>query len=168
MRSWSDGLTKKLLSTRRAAAARKQRVSARMRQLQCASGDDGPLAAALKRSRDLRLCYPDMIYSLRHTHGLLTTRRNSLVISLFHHFRLQPMVCALTVGCFMYPCVTEELRQALLVKPSAMCDQGQSAVGVVIWPGIPWECVMPILQHVDLLCSMNHAGTEGVHRRCTQ
>lgn len=94
MRSWSDGLTKKLLSTRRAAAARKQRMSALSQRLQGASGDEGPLAAALKRSRDLRLCYPDMMYSLRHAHGLLTTRRNSLVISLFHHFRLQPMVRA--------------------------------------------------------------------------
>lgn len=98
MCSWSDGLTKKLLATRCAAAARKQRVSALSERLRCASGDEGPLAAALKRSRDLRLCYLDMMWSLRHNHGLLTTRRNSLVISLFHHFRLQPMVCAVLLG----------------------------------------------------------------------
>lgn len=92
LRSWSDGLNKKLLAARRATAARKQRVSALSERLRCASGDDGPLAAALKRSRDIRACYPDMMYSLRHTHGLLITRRNSLVVSLFQHFRLQPMV----------------------------------------------------------------------------
>jgi hypothetical protein len=102
MRSWSDGINKKLLATKRAAAARMKRVSALSQRLQCASGNEGPLAAALKRSRDLRLCYPDMIFSLRQNYGLLATRRNSLVINLFHHFRLQPMVRSVTRGSCLY------------------------------------------------------------------
>lgn len=93
LRLSNDDLARRTTVARRAAAARKQRVLEQLEQLQQACGPGGPIAACLQRAKEQRLCYPDMLHTWRHTHGLLVTRRHQLVISLFHHFRLQPQVC---------------------------------------------------------------------------
>lgn len=92
LRLRNDDLARRTTVARQTAAASKQRILEKQERLQQACGSSGPLAACLRQAKEQRLCYPDLLHTWRHTHGLLVTRRHQLVISLFHHFRLQPQV----------------------------------------------------------------------------
>eukprot|EP00892_Ulva_mutabilis_P005069 jgi/Ulvmu1/2934/UM149_0013.1 len=93
LRLRNDDLARRTTVARRTAAVCKQRAVEQQERLQDACGPGGPLAACLQRAKEQRLCYPDMLHTWRHTHGLLVTRRHQLIISLFHHFKLQPQAC---------------------------------------------------------------------------
>lgn len=101
LRLRNDDIARRTTIARQTAAARKQRMLEQQERLQQACGSGGPLAACLQQAKEQRLCYPDLLHTWRHTHGLLVTRRHQLVISLFHHFRLQPQVCfqSVTYAC---------------------------------------------------------------------
>lgn len=117
LRLRNDDLARRTTVARQTAAARKQRMLEKQERLQEACGSSGPLAACLQQAKEQRLCYPDLLHTWRHTHGLLVTRRHQLVISLFHHFRLQPAVCFVLMLSVLQQ-LWDNQRMEMISKPT--------------------------------------------------